>query len=231
MDVSAIVCVSESLAERTRSRLPRSLAERVHVVVNGVDAVGFTPGGPRSAGPLRIVFMGRIIRDKGADVLLRAAAALRGADAEVLIVGRPGFDPNAPLSDYERELRRLARASELPVRFTGFIPRDAMPALLRTADVFVVPSRWPDPAPLTVGEAIATGLPTIASRIGGIPEVLGDAGILVPPDNPVALADVLRRLIADPAERARMSVAARARAETHDWSWSWRHLARVLSDL
>ena len=145
-----------------------------------------------------------------------------------MIVGRPGFAADAPLSDHERHLRALAARSGAAVRFQTFVPRAELPALLRTADVFVVPSRWPEPSPLTVGEALATGLPVIASRIGGIPEAVGDAGILVPPDDPAALAGALRGLIDDRARRAAMGLAARARAEERDWSWSWRQLDAVL---
>jgi glycosyltransferase involved in cell wall biosynthesis len=225
---AGIVCVSEALAARTRDRLPEALRGRVHVVGNGVDTAHFTPGADRRPGPVRIMFMGRVIPDKGADVLLRAVAQVRGADLEVMIVGRPGFAADAPLSDHERELRALVGESGAPVRFQTFVPRAELPALLRTADVFVVPSRWPDPSPLTVGEALATGLPVVASRIGGIPEAVGDAGILVPPDDPPALAGALRGLIDDPARRSALGAAARVRAEARDWSWSWRLLDAVL---
>ena len=143
-------------------------------------------------------------------------------------MGRPGFAADAPLSDHERELRELAAASAVPVHFKTFVARASLPALLRTADVFVVPSRWPDPSPLTVGEALATGLPVIASRIGGIPEALGSAGILVPPDDPTALAVALRELIDDSGRRAVLAAAARKRALERDWSWSWRQLEAVL---
>ena len=226
---AGIVCVSESLAARTRDRLPVALRGRVHVVGNGVDAAQFTPGADRLPGPLRVMFMGRVIPDKGADVLLRAVAQVDGNDLEVMIVGRPGFAADAPLSDHERQLRELAAGSGAAVRFQTFVPRAELPAILRTADVFVIPSRWPDPSPLTVGEALATGLPVVASRIGGIPEAVGDAGILVPPDDPAALADALRGLIDDPARRAALGQAARARATARDWSWSWRKLDEVLT--
>jgi glycosyltransferase involved in cell wall biosynthesis len=225
---AGIVCVSESLAARTRERLAAAVRGRVHVVGNGVDTAQFTPGTGRLPGPVRVMFMGRVIPDKGADVLLRASAELDRADLEVMIVGRPGFAADAPLSDHERELRALAQQSGVDVRFQTFVPRVELPALLRTADVFVVPSRWPDPSPLTVGEALATGLPVVASRIGGIPEAVGDAGILVPPDDPAALAAALRGLIDDRARRAALGIAARARAEARDWAWSWRQLDAVL---
>lgn len=225
---AGIVCVSESLADRTRERLPPALHGLVHVIGNGVDTAQFQPDGVRHEGAVRVMFMGRVIPDKGADVLLQAVQRLDAAGLEVVIVGRPGFAADAPLSDHERELRRLAEASAAAVRFQTFVPRAELPALLRTADVFVVPSRWPEPWALTVGEALATGLPVIASRIGGIPEAMGNAGILVPPDDPAALADALRGLIGDDARRAALAEAARARAEERDWSWSWRQLEAVL---
>lgn len=237
-DAAAVVCVSESLAERTCDRLPRSLRERVAVVGNGVDTEQFSPAATRPAGPLRIVFMGRVIPDKGADVLLRAAGLLDAGEgipaspsAEIVVIGRPGFAADAPLSRHEVELRRLAAASALPVRFEGFIPRPRLPGVLRDADVFVVPSRWPEPSGLVVGEALATGLPIVASRIGGIPEVVGDAGILVPPNDPAALAETLRALLADPGLRSALAAAARARAVDRSWARSWRQLDAVLSDV
>lgn len=228
---AAIVCVSESLAARTRDHLPEGLRGKVQVVGNGVDTAQFTPGAGRQPGPTRIMFMGRVIPDKGADVLLQAVSQLDGADVAVEIVGRPGFAAEAPLSDHERLLRELAEQTAVPIRFQTFVPRAELPALLRTADVFVVPSRWPDPSPLTVGEALATGLPVVASRIGGIPEAVGDAGVLVPPDDSVALAGALGGLLGDPARRSALGAAARARAEARDWSWSWRQLTAVLDGI
>jgi glycosyltransferase involved in cell wall biosynthesis len=225
---AAIVCVSESLAARTRDNLPGGMHGRVHVVGNGVDTTQFTPAADRRPAPVRIMFMGRVIPDKGADVLLRAVAQLNATDVEVMIVGRPGFAADAPLSDYEAQLRALATSCSAEIRFQTFVPRADLPALLRTAEVFVVPSRWPDPSPLTVGEALATGLPVVASRIGGIPEAVGDAGILVPPDDPRALAAALDELIHDPGRRTALAQAARMRAEARDWSWSWRQLDGVL---
>jgi glycosyltransferase involved in cell wall biosynthesis len=230
---AAIVCVSDSLAERTRERLPTSLHPRVHVVPNAVDTERFRPASASSpsAGPLRVVYVGRIIREKGVDVLARAAARFAADDIEFLIVGSHGFDPTAPLSSYEQELRALAARSAAPVRFEPFADRMRLPDILRAADVLVVPSRWPEPSGLTVGEGLATGLPVIASRVGGIPEVLGDAGVLVDPDDDAALAAQLRRLIDQPELRRTLSAAARQRAEQRDWAWSWGILRNVLSGL
>jgi len=250
--VGAIVTVGEALAERTRSRLPPNLAERVRVVRNGVDCEMFSPatspGMQRGAEDsttasstskyperLRVVFLGRMIEEKGPDMLIRAAGLLRRPDLEVLLIGSQGFARDAALSHYELELRRLAAeattASGSDIRFEPFVDRIALPDLLRSADVLVVPSRWDEPSGLTAAEGLATGLPVIASRVGGLPDVVGSAGILVAPDDPSALAGALAALADDPEARKARGRMARQHALEHDWSWAWSNLRGVLEEL
>lgn len=239
--VAAIVCVGESLAERTRDSVPGPLAERVRVVRNGIDCERFRPatneGRVASAerAQLRVVFVGRMIAEKGPDVLIRAAQHLGRADLEIVLVGSRGFARDAPLSAYEHELRRLAdqatAASGAAIRFEPFVDRIALPALLRSADVLVVPSRWAEPSGLTAMEGMATGLPVIVSRVGGLPDLVGSAGILVEPDDPGALAEAIAALADHPEERLRASIRAREHALAHDWSWAWSNLRRVLEEL
>nr|WP_272898132.1 glycosyltransferase family 4 protein [Agromyces seonyuensis] len=226
-EVAAIVCVSEALAASYRAQLPPELAERVHVVVNGVDAERFAPADARPVGPLRVRFVGRMIPDKGAETLVRAARRLDRADVEVVLVGSRGFAAGDDLSDYERGLRDLA--GDAPgIRFEPFVDRDALPALLASADVFVVPSQWADPCPLTIGEGMASGAAVVASRVGGIPELLGDAGVLVEPGDADALADVIAGLADDRERLGALQRAARERALAHDWGWSWTTLRGIL---
>ncbi|MGR0218602.1 glycosyltransferase family 4 protein [Agromyces sp. ZXT2-6] len=240
--VAAIVCVGESLAERTRAALPGSLAERVRVVRNGIDCERFTPsanGGTAPPGnraaPLRIVFVGRMIAEKGPDVLIRAAEQLGRADLEFVLIGSHGFARDAPVSPYEQELRRLADSarsrSGADIRFEPFVDRMSLPAMLRDADVLVVPSRWAEPSGLTAAEGLATGLPVIASRVGGLPDVVGTAGLLVEPDDAAVLAEAIAALADDRELRRRMSQRARAHALEHDWSWAWSNLRGVLEEL
>ena len=240
--VAAIVCVGESLAERTRAALPGRLAERVRVVRNGIDCERFSPGtngGVATSAAhdarLRIVFVGRMIAEKGPDVLIRAAQRLGRPDLEFLLVGSHGFARDAPLSPYEHELRRLAdqpsSGSSADIRFEPFVDRMALPALLRSADLLVVPSRWAEPSGLAAMEGLATGLPVIASRVGGLPDLVGSAGVLVEPDDPAELAEAIAALADDPEARRRASLRARAHAIAHDWSWAWSNLRRVLEEL
>jgi glycosyltransferase involved in cell wall biosynthesis len=101
--------------------------------------------------------------------------------------------------------------------------------LLRQHDVLVVPSRWREPSTLTVGEGLASGLPVVASRIGGIPEVVAHPELMVPPDDPDALASVLEWLSTDDAARDRLARESRAHAVQHDWASTWRALSAVLT--
>lgn len=233
---AAIVCVSESLAERTRRALPRRLASLVHVVENGVDAVRFSPVAGVStirstSTGLRVMFVGRMVAEKGPDVLVRAAAILGRNDLEFVFVGSQGFDRSIAMSRYEQHLRRLASESSARITFEPFVDRGTVAETLRTADILVVPSRWAEPSGLTVGEGLATGLPVVASRVGGIPEAMGSAGVLIPPDDPVALAGSLEALACDAGLRARLGAAGRARAVARDWSWAWSNLRDILRGL
>lgn len=228
----AIVAVSSFLADELHRRLPPEIAARLRVVVNGVDCELFHPEPNRSRGEhLEIVLVARMVRDKGADVLVDAVRRLGRRDVAVTVVGSHGFDANAAITPYEASLRTLATAVRGPVRFVPFVPRAELAPLLRRADVLVVPSRWPEPLSLTVKEGLASGLAVVASRIGGIPEAMGDSGILVPPDDPSALAEVLEALADDESLLARLSVRGRAYAASHDWAWSARALDEALAPL
>nr|WP_172148606.1 glycosyltransferase family 4 protein [Isoptericola chiayiensis] len=232
-DVGAVVCVSDFLAERTADRLPRALRDRVHVIRNGVDTARFRPGPafPKGQGELHVVFVGRTIPDKGPDILLQAVELLDRADIRATVVGSAGFSATAPLTSYERQVR--ARADRIGRRATvlPFVPRPEVPGLLATADVVVVPSVWPDPCPLTVLEGMAAGAAIVASAVGGIPEVVGDAGALVDAGDARALADALERLAEDPRTLEAARSRARARAEGRDWAVASAELDTLLRSI
>lgn len=223
-----VVCVSDHLSEAVRSRLPRHLRSRVRTVRNGVDVEAFAVRRPPRGDALRVTYVGRVIPDKGVHVLLDAVARLGRADVEVTVVGRPGFAADAPLSPYERALRAQAAGLRGTVRFASFVARTDLPALLARADVVVVPSVWPEPFGLTALEGMAAGAAVVASDVGGLPEAVGDAGLLVPPDDAGAVAAALEALADDPALLDRTRAACAAHARANDWSVASARLRRVL---
>jgi glycosyltransferase involved in cell wall biosynthesis len=145
-----------------------------------------------------LVFVGRLTSEKGADVLLRALAAPVGAQG-LLVVG-DGAD--------RARLEALALATSVPVRFCGY--QDDVSPLLAMADVFVQPSRS-EGLPFAALEAMAHGLPVVASRVGGLPGAVDGAGVLVPPDDPPALQAALRSVCLDAATRRERGMAGRRR--------------------
>ena len=229
---AAIVCVSGALAEQTAEHLPPALRDRLRVVPNGVDTARFAPRADPARGErLRVVFVGRMIPDKGADVLLDAVARLDRDDVELTLVGSQNFDAGATPSPFERDLRSRAAALGDRVRLLPFTPRAEVAEVYRQADVVVVPSRWAEPFALTVMEGMASGVPVVASAVGGIPEVMGDASVLVRPDDPAELAAALEALADDEALRRRIGAACRTWALAHDWTWSRSRLDAVLAEV
>lgn len=234
-DVETLVCVSQFLADRMRCHLDARVAPKVRVVHSGVDTDFFRPPddapGREANERLEVVFVGRMIPDKGAHILLAALAALDRPDVHATFVGSYGFDSAAPLTPYESALRRQAAAMAPRVDVLPFQPRERVAEILRRADVAVVPSVWEEPAGLTVLEAMASGLATIASDVGGIPELAGDAGILVPPADSRLIAEVLDGLADDPLTLLELKARSRDHAEANTWGRARRDLDAVVGGI
>lgn len=230
--VFAVVCVSDFLAESTAARLPSRLHDRVVVVRNGVDPEVFhREAPPGSAAVVEVVFVGRMLPEKGADVLVDACARLDRPDLRLTVVGSSGFDRSAPLTSFERGLRRRALPLGDRVRFEPFADRARVADLLSSADVAVVPSRWPEPFALTVLEGMAAGAAVVASEIGGIPESVRKVGLLVPPGDVIRLAEALEALADDREYLESLGRSCLAYARTHDWRWASERLHHHLQGL
>lgn len=160
-----------------------------------------------------VLFVGRLIASKGADVLLRGLAGLDGASAVIA-----GDGPDRPAL----ELLAAELGLDGRVRFTGWVDPEERLALFRSSRVLAFPALWQEPFGLIGLEALAAGLPVVASDAGGIPAWLteGDGGLLVPPGDPDRLGAALRTVLEDETERARLSacgpeVAARFSVDRH----------------
>ena len=135
-----------------------------------------------------LLFAGRVVADKGADSFVTACAAalpdLPGWHAAM--IGADRFGPDSPDTPFLRRLRPLARAAG--VALLGYRPHaDVLDAMARAA-IVVVPSRWPEPFGLTALEAMACGAALVCSNRGGLAEVVGDAGVVINPDDPAGMA-------------------------------------------
>ncbi|MFN8529117.1 MAG: glycosyltransferase family 4 protein [Anaerolineae bacterium] len=178
----------------------------------GVDETLFQPVAVPAERPFTIGAVARLVPEKGLDVLLRAAAQLQGDWRVRLVGGGP-----------EREsLEQVAHALGIAdrVEFVGQVASAHMPALYPTFDVLVVPSltrpNWKEQfGPRATVEAMACAVPVIGSDSGAIPDVIGEAGMIVPEGEPAALAGALARLQADRALRVSLGQQGRDRALSH----------------
>ena len=206
-DATLVSCVSDHLRSQLMLITEPEHWSKLHVVRTGVDCELFTPNG-RSARPGRVLTVARLVRGKGLDVLLDALHLLerRDIDAELIIAGE-GPD-RARLEQRVGEL-----ALEDRVQLTGAVGQDRIRELYAEAQVFCLPS-FSEGVPVVLMEAMAMGVPVVATRITGVPELVdeGRSGLLVPPGRPDALADSLARVLsADLEERRTMGAAGRSR--------------------
>lgn len=195
-----VMPVSENLAQAMRTS---GISAPMRVVPNAVDTTLFQPGA--GGGGRRLVTVGLLGPQKGIDILLRAFARVRASrpDLSLDIVGDgPGR------VRYEQLCGELGLADA--VTFRGLVPKSEIASVFATSDLFVLASRF-DNSPCVLVEAQAAGLPIVASRVGGIPEIVGDWGLLAERENVDSLASQILSATANLAGFDRAAIAAEAR--------------------
>jgi len=194
-----IICVSEMVKYELDKYLPE-VADKSIVIKNAVEVEDFEETRDKE---YDIIFVGRLERAKGVDVLLKAIQILeknRSVALRVAIVGdgsQVGY------------LRRITQDLEIRSRVEFLGIRQDISQLMRNSKVFVLPSRW-EGLPMVILEAMANKVPIIATSVGGIPEIISDGvtGLLVKTDDPEELAEKVRMLLDDSSLRKRLSISA-----------------------
>jgi len=194
--VDAFIAPSRFMQESIAHRVPQ---DRIKLLYNGIDT-NEVRGSVADDG--YVLFLGRLVQEKGVETLLKAHARSSGG-WRISIAG------TGPLAD---ELMAKYNLSN----FVGYVAGDALKSLIDRASVVVVPSEWYENCPMSVLEAMAYGKPVVGSRMGGIPELVedGKTGLLFDAGDVDALASAMDRLMASPELRKQMGAAARRRAET-----------------
>jgi glycosyltransferase involved in cell wall biosynthesis len=194
---------------------------RIRPIPNFIDGTLYRPAYGNEG---YIICFGRLSIEKGLDVLVEAAARLPAV--RVLIAGE------GPCGE---SLRRLAlKLGAKNAEFLGYVARDKLLELVSKAIFVVIPSVWPENFPYSVLESFAVGKPVVASRIGGLPEMVEDlkTGFLVEPGDPADLTQKIAYLAGNPALAVEMGKAARARIDTEfDASTHYGSIKKVYNEL
>jgi glycosyltransferase involved in cell wall biosynthesis len=186
---------TDTVAGRIRKLAPGA---RVAVLHPGIDLQAFRPGTDRGrSGPTRVLFVGGRWEQKGGPQLIEALGPLLGPGVHLDVVTPEQVEPRDGIT------------------FHSGGPGSATVAeLFARADIFCLPT-FVDAVPFVVAEAMASGVPVISTTVGSIPELVGEAGVLVDPGDIEGLRGALETLLGEPATRAGMGAAGRARAEAH----------------
>lgn len=221
---AVVLGASSELVDRARERGARDarLAPVAVPAPRRAPALGDDGDGKARAelgavGRPLLMAVGSLVPDRGYGTLLDAARAWRGLDpVPLLVIAGEGRERAALQGRIDDE--------QLPVSLVG--RRDDVSELLGAADVALLPSRW-EARSLLAQEALRLGVPLVATAVGAVPELVGDAAELIPYGDAAALTDKVTRLLADPGRRAELASAGRARAAT--WPTEDDTIAHVLS--
>ncbi|MGH3656509.1 MAG: glycogen synthase, partial [Micromonosporaceae bacterium] len=227
LGADAVIAVSEGMRTDVLAAYPDVDPERVHVIGNGIDTALYRPDPDTDAlvrhgvDPERpyVLYVGRITRQKGLPHLLAAAHQLVPEAQLVLAASAPDTPEIADEVASEVTALRAERGTAKVVWLQQMLPRSEVIQLLSHATVFCCPSIY-EPLGIVNLEAMACHTAVVASRVGGIPEVVvdGETGLLVPPEEPGELARAINELVADPERAARMGEAGRTRA-VDEFGW------------
>ena len=235
ISAAAVVAVSEGMRADVLKAYPEISPERVLVIRNGIDTSEYRPDpntdvlrryGIDQARPY-VIFVGRITRQKGVPVLLRAASSLIPEAQLVLLAG--AADTPEQLAEVTALVDGLRATRSGVFWIPEMLPKSDVIQLLTHATVFAIPSIY-EPLGIVNLEAMACGTAVVGSRTGGIPEVVaeGETGLLVPPGEPEPLADALNVLLRDPERARAMGQAGRKRAVAE---FGWPAIAAQTAEL
>jgi glycosyltransferase involved in cell wall biosynthesis len=231
LSAAVAVVTTSGWSRRRVLDLYRLPADRLHTATPGVDAAALAPGSGTGS---ELLCVAAVTYHKGHDVLVQALASVGELDWNCVCVGTLDRDP-----DFVDRLRRRARLYGIAdrVHLLGICTGDELDAAYAAADLFVLATRG-ETYGMVVTEALARGTPVLATAVKGLPEALGTApdgtlpGMLVPAEDPVALAGALRRWLGETGFRQRLTASARARRTSlTGWSGTSELVSRVLKEV
>lgn len=208
-----------AVSDAARSLVARYFPGDYALTPNGIDTSIYAGAEPADLGPGRhIVFLGRLERRKGLEVLIQAMTRLRDIDCDLVVIGK---------GPEERGARGLARRLMVPTRFFGTVGDAEKAAVLKAADVYCAPGLGGESFGIVLVEAMAAGAPVVCSSIPGFKAVVGGAAVVVEPGEPGFLADALRRVLTDERLAERMRAKSLQVSAAYDWGRLVGHVESI----
>jgi glycosyltransferase involved in cell wall biosynthesis len=221
----AVIAVSEA----TRREVLAAYGlrpERVHAIPNGYDHAAFVPVGPATndGGVPYVLFVGNLLPHKNLPRLTEAVAHVARQSPVRLVIAGSGTPRRVG------ELRRLADRVGVQLELTPYVSQRALPSLYRGARLVAMPS-LAEGFGLPALEAMACGTPVVVGKTSAMPEVVGDAGLLVDPEDTGAIADAILRLLTQDPLRKELIAQGLARAKEFSWERTARQVLTVLDEV
>jgi glycosyltransferase involved in cell wall biosynthesis len=209
-------------AQYTANGIPR---DQIAVIQNGIDTENFAPR-QRTPGKLTLGFIGHLAQHKGLDVLLHALSLMDATPVRLLVVGSGEDAERFQTFAHERGLDPY-------VTFYGQVDNRRIASIYQQIDVLVVPSVWPENSPVTITEAMASGIPVIASDVGGISELVeeGVTGYLIPLRDSLAIAERIGRFLRHPELLKSMGERAREKIQAYQMRQQVERIVEVYQEV
>jgi len=197
------------VSDASRDLIGRYFPGDYEVIPNGVEVALYAAASPVDLGAGRtVLFLGRIERRKGLEVLVQALTRLRDLELKLVVVGT---------GPEERACRSLAGRLGVDVQFMGEVHDDVKAGIFRSADLYCAPAIGGESFGIVLIEAMAAGTPVVCSDLPGFRAVAEGAAVLVPPGDPGRIADALRGVLTDEDRARSMSETGRSVADRYDW--------------
>jgi phosphatidylinositol alpha-mannosyltransferase len=204
------LAVRTAVSDAARELVQRYLPSDYHLTPNGVDVARFADAEPADVGPgQKVLFLGRLERRKGLEVLLQAMTRLRDTGIELLVAGS---------GPQEKDLRALAERLLVDARFLGKVDEQTKASLFKRADVYCAPGTGGESFGIVLIEAMAAGTPVVCSDLPGFRAVASGSAVLVTPGDAGLLADAIKKVLADGSLAAKMGKAGTRTASGFDWT-------------
>lgn len=203
------LAVRTAVSDAARELIQRYVPGDYALTPNGVETAQFADAEPFfPPGRRRVLFLSRLERRKGLEVLIQAMTRLRDLDAELVVAGS---------GPEERTARALAERLQVEASFLGRVPDEDVARLYRSADVYCAPGLGGESFGIVLVEAMAAGAPVVCSDLPGFRAVAGGAATLVPPGDAGLLADALRQTLTDQRRRSEMKKMSALMSSAFDW--------------